>query len=114
MALYAFDGTWNSDKPGAEHDTNVLWFVRGYNRSSFYRPGVGTRFGPFGQVVGGITGAGGHTRVHEGLQQLALNVAAGDAEIDVVGVQPRRGDCHRFRKSGESAGRPPDGSVLGH
>jgi len=85
MALYAFDGTWNSDKPGAQHDTNVLWFRRSYAKECFYREGVGTRFGPFGQAIGGITGAGGHTRVHEALQQLAENVAAGDADIDVIG-----------------------------
>lgn len=85
MALYAFDGTWNSDKPGTQHDTNVLWFRRAYTKDCFYREGVGTRFGPFGQTIGGITGAGGHTRVHEALQQLADNVAAGDADIDVIG-----------------------------
>ena len=85
MALYAFDGTWNSDKPGSQHDTNVLWFRRAYKSECFYREGVGTRFGPFGQALGGITGAGGHTRVHEALQQLEENTAAGDGEIDVVG-----------------------------
>jgi uncharacterized protein (DUF2235 family) len=85
MALYAFDGTWNSDKPGSQHDTNVLWFKQAYGKECFYREGVGTRFGPFGQVLGGITGAGGHTRIHEGLQQLEQNLAAGDADIDVVG-----------------------------
>ena len=85
MALYAFDGTWNSDKPGSQHDTNVLWFRRAYTNECFYREGVGTRFGPFGQVLGGMTGAGGHTRVHEALQQLELNFAAGDTVIDIVG-----------------------------
>jgi uncharacterized protein (DUF2235 family) len=85
MALYAFDGTWNSDKPGSQHDTNVLWFRRAYGADCFYREGVGTRFGPFGQALGGITGAGGHSRVHEALQQLDDNVTAGDADIDVVG-----------------------------
>jgi len=85
MALYAFDGTWNSDKPGSQHDTNVLWFRRAYTGECFYREGVGTRFGPFGQVLGGIAGAGGHTRVMEGLQQLELNVGAGDSDIDIVG-----------------------------
>jgi uncharacterized protein (DUF2235 family) len=85
MALYAFDGTWNSDKPGSQHDTNVLWFRRAYKGECFYREGVGTRFGPFGQVLGGITGAGGHTRVHEALQQLEQHMEAGDSDIDVVG-----------------------------
>jgi Uncharacterized conserved protein (DUF2235). len=85
MALYAFDGTWNSDKPGSQHDTNVLWFRRAYKGECFYREGVGTRFGPFGQVLGGITGAGGHTRVHEALQQLEQHMEAGNSDIDVVG-----------------------------
>jgi len=85
MALYAFDGTWNSDKPGSQHDTNVLWFRRAYTGECFYREGVGTRFGPFGQVLGGITGAGGHTRIHEALQQLAQHIESGDTVIDVVG-----------------------------
>jgi uncharacterized protein (DUF2235 family) len=85
MALYAFDGTWNSDKPGSQHDTNVLWFRRAYTGDCFYREGVGTRFGPFGQVLGGITGAGGHTRVQEGLQQLEENIRSGDSTIDIVG-----------------------------
>jgi len=85
MALYAFDGTWNSDKPGSQHDTNVLWFRRAYSADCFYREGVGTRFGPFGQAIGGMTGAGGHTRVHEALQQLEQNTEADDTNIDVVG-----------------------------
>ena len=63
MALYAFDGTWNSDKPGSQHDTNVLWFKRAYTKDCFYREGVGTRFGPFGQVLGGISrGRRSHAR----------------------------------------------------
>jgi uncharacterized protein (DUF2235 family) len=85
MALYAFDGTWNSDKPGTKNDTNVLWFRQAYTGECFYREGVGTRFGPFGQVLGGITGAGGHTRVHEALQRLDEHLQAGDADIDIVG-----------------------------
>jgi uncharacterized protein (DUF2235 family) len=83
--LYAFDGTWNSDKPGAQHDTNVLWFKQAYTGDCFYREGVGTRFGSFGQALGGITGAGGHTRVFEALQQVETNLAAGDSAIDIVG-----------------------------
>jgi uncharacterized protein (DUF2235 family) len=85
MALYAFDGTWNTDKPGTESDTNVLWFHDAYKGPRFYRQGVGTRFGPFGHVLGGMTGAGGRTRIEEALTQLALNVSNGDTIIDVVG-----------------------------
>lgn len=85
--LFAFDGTWNIDKPGADSDTNVVWFRNAYQQQVFYWPGVGTRFDIAGRVVGGITGAGGHTRVHEALQSLSQALDAGhdDAEIDVVG-----------------------------
>jgi hypothetical protein len=30
MALYAFDGTWDSDRPDAAKDTNVVWFYNAY------------------------------------------------------------------------------------
>jgi uncharacterized protein (DUF2235 family) len=84
--LFAFDGTWNMDKPGADVDTNVVWFRNAYQQQVFYWPGVGTRFDIAGRVVGGITGAGGHTRVHEALQSLNQALDAGhESEIDVVG-----------------------------
>ncbi|MGH9657644.1 MAG: phospholipase effector Tle1 domain-containing protein, partial [Bryobacteraceae bacterium] len=60
MALYAFDGTWNEDKPGADKDTNVVWFRDAYIGSQNYWEGVGTRFGLLGKLFGGITGAGAH------------------------------------------------------
>lgn len=85
MALYAFDGTWNSDKPGADKDTNVVWFRDAYQGTVRYQPGVGTRFGAAGKVLGGMTGAGGRTRVRRALEALAENFAAGDTTIDVVG-----------------------------
>jgi uncharacterized protein (DUF2235 family) len=83
--LFAFDGTWNKDKPGTEHDTNVGWFSQAYTGSSLYVPGVGTRFGILGQVVGGITGAGGRTRIHDALDALEASLENGDEVIDVVG-----------------------------
>lgn len=85
MALYAFDGTWNTDRPGADRDTNVLWFKTGYDGRAFYREGVGTRFGALGHVIGGMTGGGGRTRIEEALLQLQLNVDADDTIVDVVG-----------------------------
>ena len=83
--LFAFDGTWNKDNPGNEHDTNVAWFANGYTENSLYIPGVGTRFGILGQAVGGMTGAGGRTRVDEAMRRLATNLETGDEIIDVVG-----------------------------
>jgi hypothetical protein len=59
VALYAFDGTWNSDKKGAERDTNVVWFRNAYLGRVEYQKGVGTRLGRAGKVAGGISGAGG-------------------------------------------------------
>ena len=85
MALYAFDGTWNSDQPGSDQDTNVVWFRRAYTGSAFYWPGVGTRFRKLGRVIGGMTGAGGRSRVEEAMVQLRESLDAGDQEIDVVG-----------------------------
>jgi hypothetical protein len=85
MALYAFDGTWNSDKPGTEKDTNVIWFHNAYTGPKRYWAGVGTRLSFLGKVAGGITGAGGHQRIREGLVELTENFAAGDTIVDVVG-----------------------------
>jgi hypothetical protein len=58
-----------------------------YTKECFHREGVGSPVGPFGQALGGITGAGSHRRVHEALQQLELNFSAGDSDIDVVGFR---------------------------
>src|SRR5258707_7750526 len=85
MALYAFDGTWNSDKPDTANDTNVVWFRDAYTGPKRYWTGVGTRFGVVGKLAGGITGAGGHERIEEGLKELAANFAKGDTVVDVVG-----------------------------
>lgn len=58
MALYAFDGTWNENKPDDAEDTNVFKFKEAYQGNKFYVEGVGTRFGILGRVFGGIFGAG--------------------------------------------------------
>lgn len=85
MALYAFDGTWNIDKPGADHDTNVVWFHDAYQGPKHYFKGIGTRFGQFGRLVGGVTGAGGRDRVAEAVEAFHKNRAGGDQVVDVVG-----------------------------
>jgi pimeloyl-ACP methyl ester carboxylesterase len=84
MALYAFDGTWNLDNPGTEHDTNVTWFHEAYTGPKHYFKGIGTRFGALGHIVGGITGAGGRDRVKEAMDAFAADQRA-DKVIDVVG-----------------------------
>lgn len=90
MALYAFDGTWNSatlsDDLETETETNIPDFYEAYeDDQKWYVPGPGTRFKKIGRVVGGLTGAGGRTRVEEAYKQLCQNWAAGDTTIDIVG-----------------------------
>ena len=85
MALYAFDGTWNKDKPGTERDTNVLWFHNAYGENKFYQAGVGTRLGKLGRIIGGITGAGGRSRGRKARRKLEASFKRGDTTIDVVG-----------------------------
>jgi hypothetical protein len=64
MALYAFDGTWNSatlnDNVEQDNETNVANFCEAYDQRTWYVPGPGTRFGDVGHVLGGATewGAG--------------------------------------------------------
>jgi len=85
MSLYAFDGTWNVDKPGTEHDTNVSWFHSAYTGPKQYYKGIGTRFGELGRILGGTTGAGGRDRVKEAVQAYETNRQNGDTIVDVVG-----------------------------
>ncbi|HXE81554.1 MAG TPA: DUF2235 domain-containing protein [Vicinamibacterales bacterium] len=73
MALYAFDGTWNDDEIDDEKDTNVCRFRDAYDEPGVenkYLKGVGTKFGWFGRIIGGITGAGGWGRVIEARNHL--------------------------------------------
>ncbi|HEX2060650.1 MAG TPA: DUF2235 domain-containing protein [Thermoanaerobaculia bacterium] len=87
MALYAFDGTGNRDhsETNANRNSNVFRFKEAYQGERFYVPGVGTRFGLLGKIFGTILGAGGRTRIREGLAALEANVAKGDRDVDIVG-----------------------------
>lgn len=85
MALYAFDGTWNENKPDDAEDTNVFKFKEAYQGSKFYVEGVGTRFGIVGRVFGGVFGAGGKQRVEEAYEALEKNFREGDRVIDIIG-----------------------------
>jgi uncharacterized protein (DUF2235 family) len=90
MALYAFDGTWNSatlsDDTETETETNVPGFYEAYDdERKWYVPGPGTRFGKIGRALGGTTGMGARTRVKEAYRQLCDNWAQGDTTIDIVG-----------------------------
>ncbi|MBS0154153.1 MAG: DUF2235 domain-containing protein [Nitrospira sp.] len=87
MALYAFDGTWNEDEADEAKETNVLAFYKclSPNTKEFYLKGVGTRLGFVGKLLGGLTGAGGHFRIHEAMEKLRQYFAEGDRTVDIIG-----------------------------
>lgn len=87
MALYAFDGTWNSEKDAGEYDrnTNVVRFKDQYAGTKFFYQGVGTRHGTLGKFFGGAFGVGGRKRVDQAREDMARQIAAGDRDIDIVG-----------------------------
>jgi hypothetical protein len=111
MALYAFDGTWNSAKdnedPGYKN-TNVFRFFQAYHQHSgkadLYVPGVGTRFDHIGKVFGGVFGLGELPRIKEAYDHLCEAWAAGDDKIDIVGFSRGAATtldfCHHIQTHG--------------
>ena len=87
MALYAFDGTWNSEKDAGRYDlnTNVVRFKDLYTGTKFFYKGLGTKHGTLGKILGGAFGVGGHERIDEAKRDIARQFAAGDRDIDIVG-----------------------------
>lgn len=105
MALYAFDGTWNREHTGADYseNSNVVRFAKAYGAGKAvyqkdgdkehivedddkgYVSGPGTRHGKIGQILGGLMGLGGRTRVAEAIKRVERKFAEGDYVIDVVG-----------------------------
>lgn len=92
MALYAFDGTWNTEKhdndPNLSKNTNVVRFKDAYLRSGAhvkYVEGVGTRFDAVGKVLGGVFGLGELPRIVEVYNDLCQTWLGGDETIDLVG-----------------------------
>jgi hypothetical protein len=87
MALYAFDGTWNSEKDAGEYDrnTNVVRFKDLYTGPKYFYKGVGTKHGFLGKIAGGAFGVGGQDRIDDAKKDMAKQFAAGDRDIDIVG-----------------------------
>jgi hypothetical protein len=121
MALYAFDGTWNSVKDGEDPhylNTNVVRFHDAYHRQSqahdFYVAGVGTRAGVAGRAIGGAFGLGELSRLDEAYDRLCQNWAAGDHVIDIVGFSRGAATtldfCHIIQSRGIR--RPGTGGVV--
>ena len=91
MALYAFDGTWNSEKTGdnTATNTNVVRFKNAYQANTgaqeCYVAGIGTRHKLIGRIIGGAFGAGELPRLNEAYDQLCENWQRGDEVIDIIG-----------------------------
>jgi uncharacterized protein (DUF2235 family) len=98
MALYAFDGTGNEDRPGEDNDSNVFDFYEAYidprgkntdpdkKVGSLYLKGIGQRAKTFvGDKFAEAFGIGGHKRVRQAMDRLENNIEAGDANVDIVG-----------------------------
>jgi uncharacterized protein (DUF2235 family) len=91
MALYAFDGTWNSIHDGeeADHNTNVKRLCGMYTLPDtvgpFYIAGIGTKFGAVGKALGGAFGVGAEPRVHQMYEFVCDTYAAGHKDIEVIG-----------------------------
>jgi hypothetical protein len=87
MALYAFDGTWNKERDAGEYgkNTNVVRFKDLYAGPKFFYKGVGTKHGKIGKLFGGAFGVGGQERVEAASKDLAVQLAAGDETIDIIG-----------------------------
>lgn len=113
MALYAFDGTWNSDEDETEEETNVVRFTELYvGNSTEYVSGVGTRFGKIGEIFGGLFGSGGRQRIDEMYEELCENWEQGDKTIDIIGFS--RGAAlavHFANKLGEEGVKLSNGQV---
>jgi hypothetical protein len=111
MALYAFDGTWNTAKNNDDpqyKNTNVVRFYETYHQRShtndFYVAGVGTRLDVIGKVAGGIFGMGELSRINEAYAHLCEVWAAGDHVIDVIGFSRGAATtldfCHHIQANG--------------
>ena len=94
MALYAFNGTWNSEKTDdvatptdeAAGNTNVVQIKKTYDGPiGYYCNGVGTRVSFAGKLFGGAFGVGGRTRLDEAMKGLESRFNQGDRAIDIVG-----------------------------
>jgi len=125
MALYAFDGT-NDDArddgkaPSADPEaTNVWCFYQNYDAqtrrtgiSNVYVPGVGTRFGEIGKIVGGALGVGWLDRINGAYRQLCAAWDSGDTAIDIIGFSRGSAIALDFANKIASDGIQKNGAVI--
>lgn len=121
MALYAFDGTGNEDRPGEDLDSNVCDFFEAYidplknsdpskERGSLYLKGIGQRAKTLvGDKVAEAFGIGGHKRVRQAMDRLENNIEAGDNIVDIVGFS--RGAALAISFANEIAKKIPNVAI---
>ena len=92
MALYAFDGTWNTNKDGDEEnyrETNVVRFLRPMPANSglknFYVAGIGTRLGRVGRGDRRRIRRRRAAAARRSLRSPVRELGRGDHVIDVIG-----------------------------
>jgi uncharacterized protein (DUF2235 family) len=125
MALYAFDGTGQddsdagTDQQAVANTTNVWKFYSAYDAnvrpkgiSSIYIPGVGTRFGAIGKVVGGALGAGWLDRIKSTYDSLCGAYASGDRDIDIIGFSRGAAIALDFANKVAKSGIKQNGKVI--
>jgi len=124
MALYAFDGTWQSDHTGekgrtdeAHDNSNVVRFRDLYagcaGANVVYEKGIGTMLGVAGKVIGGAFGAGELYRLVNAYRRLCQNWIDGDRVIDLVGFSRGAATCLDFSNMIERKGiRDPKSDAL--
>jgi hypothetical protein len=124
MALYAFDGTWQSDHTGekgnsdaAADNSNVVRFRDLYARcpgaNVVYEKGVGTMLGVAGKIIGGAFGAGELYRLISAYRRLCEHWVDGDRVIDLVGFSRGAATCLDFTNMIERKGiRDPKSDKL--
>lgn len=121
MALYAFDGTWNTEKTrdNVNTNTNVVRFKNAYGRNSgtdpVYIAGIGTRMKWVGRIIGGAFGAGELPRLNEAYKALCRRwVDDNDRVIDVIGFSRGAATtldfCHLVQERGIR--HPSTGAVV--
>ena len=125
MALYAFDGTGEDDNDNPNDwaavagDTNIFRFFCAHKANSGpkghtceYVPGVGTRYGFAGKIIGGAFGAGWLSRINSAAECLGHAYAAGDTVIDVIGFSRGGAIALDFVNKLAKEGVKLDGKVL--
>ena len=102
LALYAFDGTWNdADKMAASPDeqpTNVWYLYEAFKKTNkvekFYYKGVGADW--WSKHIGGLTGAGGKSRVRRAYNDFVKRYRKGDCQIDIIGFSRGAAQAREF------------------